>query len=47
MHKMANKIETRNSEKLAQALFTAGCIQFGEFVLKDGSPSPIYLTYVD
>ena len=29
--------------KLADALYEAGCIRFGEFTLKDGSIAPIYI----
>jgi len=41
--KQANKIETTEIEELASALYEAGCVQFGQFKLKSGLLSPIYV----
>jgi len=41
--KQAKKIETTEIEELASALYEAGCVQFGQFKLKSGLLSPIYV----
>lgn len=41
--KLIKKIETAELEELSLALFETGCVQFGQFKLKSGLLSPIYL----
>ncbi len=41
--KLIKKIESAELEELSLALFEAGCVQFGQFKLKSGLLSPIYL----
>src|SRR4030042_281227 len=41
--KRIKKIESAEIEELALALHEAGCVQFGQFKLKSGLISPIYV----
>jgi uridine monophosphate synthetase len=41
--KPTKKIETTEIEELSLALYEAGCVQFGQFKLKSGLLSPIYV----
>lgn len=43
MTKKSKKIETAEIQELALALCEAGCVQFGQFKLKSGLLSPIYV----